>query len=308
MFLGAGLALCHLSKADAQALSQADAYVLAEAEFMPPVGTKLTTIRKMDMTKTKVTMQMEGKEMQGSATNETVELRTSERISSDVVREVETQSLKKASMTLNGQGAPLGSNPSPLLNVPYVMKKQGGTWKATLENSATPSGVQQAKLTEREKQYNKNTDAVVYGTAPRRIGDTWTVNDPTIFFNGEDGTVGTETALTLTFKGVESYQGKPCARLEGHAKYSGKSAKGAWFDHTMSIDAKVVVLRSLTDYVDLKSETSGQFTMNMSLTNGGTLKLEGPASFVGEVTTTPTVPAAPGEPAKSALPPGMTPR
>lgn len=247
-------------------------YVLAKEKHFPATGTTIHETKKMVMNKAEVNIQMQGQEIKGTATSARTEENKLEFLANHQIRETEIRSEDKNTMMINGQESPSPSMPSPMLNVPVLLKKAEDKWIATLESGAEPNPLQKIKLAARAKEQNRDPDLLVYGSTPRKVGESWTVDAADVFF-GEDAEGG-KGELKLTFKGVESYEGKQCARLEGPAKFSGKSTRdGA--EQAMTFDGNIVVLRSLDDMVDLQRNFNGRMTMKMGLPGDGTLQMNG---------------------------------
>lgn len=269
---------CQLSALVLLSISTADAaekYVLAKKNHQPPAGTKVEQTKQTSLSDGIIELKMQGQEMKGTCVlNESENESLS--FAGDKITHLLNTSVKKRVMTLNGQEMPEEAPTDALLKVPVVLTKADGKWTAKLEGDAEPTEEQKAALEKLAKKANKDQDAAMYGTEPREIGDTWNVDAKDLSFTEDDKE--TTGGMKFTFKGVEEFEGRKCARLEGTLELAGKTDedKGG---QKISLKGDVVVLRSLEDLEDLKVSLKGKMEMageipNGSMTMGGEMKIE----------------------------------
>ena len=270
--VAAVLVSCKDSKSGGSSTSStaSDTVVLAKADSIPKPGTKLTVSRKMAVKDGAVKVAVSGQNMEGTANITESETSSVEFVSADKVKSTVTAGEKAQVMKMNGQEVPSEPQPSPLLNLPVVYSKADGKWTGALE-SGTATPFQAKEIAKFEKKLNKPMDASVYGTTPHKIGDTWTVDAANLTFaEGDKDTKGT---LKLTFKGIETYEGKKCARLEGPMELTGKTdAEQGGQDLSMKGD--MVILRAIDEMIDMKVEFKGKMEMKGNVP-GGSMAMEG---------------------------------
>ncbi|MGC4015801.1 MAG: hypothetical protein QM755_14940 [Luteolibacter sp.] len=239
-----------------------DSYVLAKKDDMPKPGTKCEVAKKMAMKNGVLKVKAGDQAMDGTCALSESETESIEYKSADKVKRVVTAGEKSQQMTMNGQELPNEPHPNALLKVPVILTKADGEWTAALEDGKDPSDEQQGELEKKEKDQDKSSDVEMYGTDPRKVGDTWTVDAADLpFAKNEKDTKG---SLKITFKGVEDCGGKKCARLEGPMELSGKTDEG----QQISLKGNVVILRSLDDHLDMKVDFTGKMEMSGDIPNG----------------------------------------
>ncbi|MFD0893242.1 hypothetical protein KBB96_17615 [Luteolibacter ambystomatis] len=256
--------------ASSSSSTASDTVVLAKADSLPKAGTKLTASRKMAMKDATMKVSAGGQNMDGTASVTETETTTIEFASADKVKSTVTAGEKAQTTKMNGQDIPNEPQPNSLLNVPVVYTKKDGKWTGALE-SGTATAAQTKDIAKLEKKLNKPKDASVYGTSPHKVGDSWTVDAADLAFADDDNE--TKGSLKLTFKGIETYEGKKCARLEGPLELTGKTAadKGSL---DLSMKGDMVILRAIDEMIDMKTDFKGKMEMKGNIP-GGTMSMEG---------------------------------
>ncbi|BCU76576.1 hypothetical protein [Luteolibacter sp. LG18] len=254
------LAACTVLAATASAADET--YVLAKKDHTPKAGSKHVESKKMAMKNGTLKVKAGEQAMEGTCAITETETEAVEYVSADKVKRLMTVGEKSQKMTMNGQELPDEPHPNPLLKVPVTLTKADGEWTATLDDGKEPTDEQETALSKHEKNMDKSESVTMYGTEPRKVGDTWTVKAADMPFaqDQED----TEGSVKLTFKAVEDYQGKKCAHLEGPMEIKGKSAEG----QSISLKGNVIVYRSIEDLVDLKVSLDGKMEMSGDIPNG----------------------------------------
>jgi len=263
----AALAVFASSAHSAQA---ADGVVLAKAGSFPKAGTKVTASRKMAMANGTLNIEVGGQKMDGTCKITETETESIEYKSADKVLHEVTAGEKSQAMKINGEEMPNQPAPPSLLKAPFTLTKADGKWTAKLDSGEDPSDDQKEELKKKEKSLNKPDDVPMYGTEPRKVGDTWTVDAADLPF--ADGDKETKGEVKLTFKAIEEYDGKKCAHLEGPMELTGKTDEEEGKD--MSLKGTVVILRSLDDLMDLKMQFTGKMELKGAVPNG-TMSMSG---------------------------------
>ncbi|MFD0893241.1 hypothetical protein KBB96_17610 [Luteolibacter ambystomatis] len=239
-----------------------DSYVLAKKGETPKPGTKCELTKKMAMKNGVLKVKAGEQNMDGTCSISESESETIEYKAADKVKRTVTAGEKSQKMTMNGQEMPDEPRAHALLKVPVILTKEDGEWSAELEDGKEPTDEQQTELEKKEKDQDKSSDAEMYGTEARKVGETWTVDAADLpFAKQEEDTKG---SLKITFKGVEDCGGKKCARLEGPMELTGKTDQG----QKLSLKGDVVIFRSLEDHMDMKVDFTGKMEMSGDIPNG----------------------------------------
>ena len=174
----------------------------------------------------------------------------------------------------------------PLFKIPVILEKNNGKWSARFEKGK-PNKDQEEALAELEDEWNSESDATMYGTRPRRIGEKWEVDAAQIpgFSNAVDGVKG---KVTLTLIGEKKVNGHRCAILKGKIDavrlMKGEAADDP--DTKVGLKGEVKIVRSLEHYADLRMEMKGQMKMTLDGPSPqGPMKLvaSGPFEFTGSL-------------------------
>lgn len=256
-------------------------YVLYDDDFTPPTGTKVVERMDMRMRDAAVEVTAFGQKMKGVMNSEEVHETTTDYLGKDKMRLTTSAQTGSNRMVMDGEAAPDDWEASPLLQVPVIATKQDGEWQVRLEEGEADEA-QQEELKELLRELEVNPDRKMYGTEPRRVGESWTVDGEGLEFFGEMGE--SEGEVTLTLDKVEEHQGQLCAFLSGRMEISGtppdleEGMKGR-----LTLKADFEVIRSLPGQVDLKGDIKGTAEMNMTWP-AGKMSMSGPIEV--KVTTT----------------------
>ena len=169
---------------------------------------------------------------------------------------------------------------------PSSWRRTTEKWSARFEKGK-PNKDQEEALAELEDEWNSESDATMYGTKPRRIGEKWEVDAAQIpgFSNAVDGVKG---KVTLTLIGEKKVNGHRCAILKGKID-AVRLMKGEADDDPdtkVGLKGEVKIVRSLEHYADLRMEMKGQMKMTLDGPSPqGPMKLvaSGPFEFTGSL-------------------------
>ena len=121
---------------------------------------------------------------------------------------------------------------------------------------------------------------IIYGDAPRKPGDKWTVDPKTI--TEFAGMKKMEGSFNVEFVEVKDIAGTPCAVLKISFDLSGVSTEESENPMKMKIKGEVATERSLAELVDLQSKCTATMSGDGSPAEGVTMSVEGP--FAAETT------------------------
>lgn len=123
-----------------------------------------------------------------------------------------------------------------------------GIWKPELPLSGEFSKEDRLWIEALAYNHSRGYDRAVYGYSPRRIGETWSTNDPAAFFNGPADDVSGN--MSITFKGFEAFEGHRCASLAVDFDFRGQP-KGETV--VVRMFGHMEVLRSMEHFMDLQN-------------------------------------------------------
>ena len=181
--------------------------------------------------------------------------------------------------TLNGQKSPTTTEVEPLHKKTVIMTKNSeGLWNASLKSGQMTDEIQEA-LDQEAKSYNNPEYKYMYGTEPRKIGDTWKV-DPSFIptFTG-DGAQNVTGSVSIKFDSVRKHNGLNCAVLNVDFDLQGNHKNGV----QMKMRGTAEVLRSLDDHIDTGISLQGTITANGDIPQGeSTIEMSGPFYMKGK--------------------------
>mgnify|MGYP000141469202 FL=1 len=253
--------------------AQAAEHVLYDASKFPAKGTVITETETMAMTECAMVMEMQGQKMNGSMTRNGEAIKVATIDSDTQITVVVQKDSSVGSVTMMGQQQPAKEEKEPLHGQTVILTKAEGKWTGKLkEGEATEK--QQKKIDKLVKKYNgESDDKHIYGTTPRKVGDSWDVDPSKVssFGNGDQKLAGT---YKVTFKGIEKFQGDDCAVLVADIDVTGATGDG---DMKMNVKGQFRVLRSLKHLIDLEKKMQGKMKMNGTINKGaGTMGITGP--------------------------------
>lgn len=255
----------------------AGTYVLVNKEYAPKPGTVMELSTAHDMTGGKFSMESQGQKMEGTMDMaETEEIRV-EVLAEDKVKVVIGKHEENQTMTMNGQAMPQPGEPKPLVGVPVLVTKTGGTWTAAREDGKEPTDEEKKELEDIVEALVGDDDRAVYGTEARKPGDTWTVKGSQLpFLNDLENADG---EMTVTFDKVATHEGGECAFFSGTLKVTGTPAEVEdGVEGTIKMDGTFKVIRSLEHLEDLSANIDAKMDVEMKLPVG-TMTMQGPAKM-----------------------------
>ncbi|BCU76708.1 hypothetical protein [Luteolibacter sp. LG18] len=246
------------------------AYVLAKPGSTPPANCVITQGQELKNGKFKATMAGETKE--GTCESSESGTEAIEFLAPDKIRRTVTAASKVQTFVIDGKENPQRGS-SPLLNTPVIMTRSEAGWTAALEKG-NPTPLQRSLLKDLKYPDSSSKDITAYGTAPRKIGDSWVVNLVDFPFAGVSDSNTAAGSVTITFKGIETFEGKKCARLEAVMDMGQKNGNEDTGKPKVLMKGSVVILRSLDDLIDLKRDFTGTVE-----TSGDDMNLSGDYSM-----------------------------
>lgn len=250
--------------------------VLARKDFLPAVGTVVTTVASMDMEDAVMKVKAGPQEMEGTATQKSSGKETLEILSPEKLRRNVISKKNSGKMSINGNEQPADDKTDPLEGIPVIVERKGGTWTAALESGDKPDAAQQKGLDKMVDEIVRNSDLQMYGAAPRKVGDKWEV-DPSKLMNFGEAEQITGT-YSVEFVSVEDFQGTKCAVLKGIFEIKGKTvSEGNAPPMDLHFKGQAMSRRSIADMQDLDVEVDGTMAINGSPAPNVELEVKGPA-------------------------------
>jgi hypothetical protein len=242
----------------------AGALVLLESEdYEPPAGTEVVTASKTRMKTEKMSFSVGDLELAGSlsmSSSKTVHIK---QLGPNRARRLLKELSKNQTFNFLGNEQAEPEEKDALLDIPVILERRNGTWSARLENGE-PTKEQEEALSELEDDSNTDDDLAMYGTEPRRVGETWEVDASRIpgLVDQADGVKG---KLTLTLVRRMELNGSPCAYLTGTIDCLAlrKAEADEEPDTKIGLKGTVEVTRSLEHFADLAWKLKGEMTIAM---------------------------------------------
>lgn len=268
-------------KAKTDAAAEKDGVILAIEGDVMPVGKVETSEFNMKMDDGKVSVKLPDQNVDGTISIKETKKRKVEAIGEGKYRYTMVEDKKTENTTMMGQEQPAKETLNPLVGLAVIAEKgKDGSWTAKLENGEATEEME-AELTKIKKELEKDTDAKVYGTIKRKVGDEWEVSGGDMFeIEDADGT------MKVKFAGIEEFKGERCAKLTGTLDITGRpDDEEAPEGIKMRMTGDFVVYRSIKNKVDLQNKLSGKMevTGEMEPQPGMkmSMKMEGPLESIG---------------------------
>ncbi|MGB6222985.1 hypothetical protein [Haloferula sp.] len=246
--------------------------VSEKPEVMP--GLKLTVTESMTMEGGKFTMEMPEGPMEGALDQESLKVVSVAHETASKIKATITSSKAEQTMSMNGQAMPQPPQEMPLIDVPLAITLTEGTWKAQREDGEEADMLAQVELANIERLVSGVEDENVYGTEPRKPGDTWTVDAREMSM--VDASDDVEGSVKMKFDQVAEHEGIECAFLTGEITMNG-SPPGA--DEAgggkIELSGTFKIIRSLEHRMDLSRTMNGNMKIEMK-TPIGMMKMAGP--------------------------------
>lgn len=259
------------SKTAVDLASQAHVLYL-EGETLPS-GTELTQTENGSMDKIKMAFEVQGNAMRGVMSRNNVEQKITAIDSETQLTVFYKRDDETEEGTMNGQASPKKRTEKPLHGKTVIMTKASdGIWTAKLKSGEVNDDIQKA-MDKMAKSKNNDDDKDVYGTEPRKVGDTWKV-DPSSMSSFSGGDMSNVTgSLKVTFDSIRKHAGLDCAVLLFNLNLQGNTKEGM----QMKMTAKVEALRSLKYHVDVDLSLDGVISAKGDLEGGvGKMQMSGP--------------------------------
>jgi hypothetical protein len=255
----------------------AGSYVLVSKDYAPKPGTVMELRTDHDMTGGSFSMAAEGQKLEGALDiTETEEVRV-EVLAADKVKVLIGKHEEKQVMKMNGQEMPQPAEPKPLVGVPVLVTKSGGTWTAAREDGKEATAEEKKELDDIVESLLGDDDRAVYGTEARKPGDTWTVKGTQLPFLKDFENA--EGEMTVTFDKVAAHEGSQCAFLSGTLKVTGSPAEmEEGTEGTITMEGTYKVIRSLEHREDVSAVIDAKMDAEMKLPVG-TMTMKGPAKM-----------------------------
>lgn len=246
----------------AQVAADQKTYVLAKKDTPLPVKQKFKAIKGFTTSDAELKVEVAGQSFEGTLNAAKKEELIYDFISDEQIRVsiLKNRSLEKSVMAGQEKNE---EDINPSEGKSFLLEKKKGKWVGTVEKAELEDAEKEKiaeKIEELEKNFNENEASQMYGTDPRKVGDSWDV-DPTLMPGMTDLDVN-GGKLTLTFVEVKEFQGDLCAVLEMSYLIKGESTAEAIEGMVMEIAGTGRVVRSLNLFTDLK--TVGKMKMKMS--------------------------------------------
>jgi len=249
----------------AQVAADQKTYVLAKEDAPLPVKQKFKSVQSLTTTDAKIKVEVRGQAVDGSLNAAQKEEIIHDFVSEEIIR---VTTLKSRSLEKSMMGG-LENNEEeidPSEGKVFLLEKKEGKWAAKVEEGEVKEGEKEKiaeKIKELEKNFNENTDSQMYGTDPRKIGESWEV-DP-VLMPGMDDMEIKGGNLTFKFLEVKEFQGGPCAVLEMSFLLEGEMTEEEMAGMQVEMTGTGRVVRSLSLFTDLKVTSEMKMKMSGSL-------------------------------------------
>ncbi|MDB4265319.1 hypothetical protein N9891_01070 [bacterium] len=246
----------------AQVAADQKTYVLAKKETPLPQKEKFKAVKNMSMEKGIIKIEVQGQTVNGTMENSSKEELIYDFISADQIRVKTVKERGFEKRVISGREEE-EEKIAPAEGTTILLELKKGKWVGKLEEGKIEEDDQEEfdeSLKNLEREFNENSDAQLYGTEPRKIGESWDV-DPKVM-PGMDSFNITGGKVTMTFVEVKAYQGELCAILKTSFKVEGEMEQKELEGMGVTLTGSGRVVRSLGYLVDLKF--TGVMTMDMS--------------------------------------------
>lgn len=261
-------------EAEDSSVEEAESYVLAKANALPPEGATGVVRGVMTMTNAPLSLKVGEKPMVG-----TMSMRTEKEMIYDVISPTKVKILvakdtEMREMSIGGQPQPSPAEVSPIQGEALTFEFQDGAWQASLDSGADLSEEQAEKTSNLSNKLSSKDSLGIYGSEPRKVGESWQVDPDNIPGMGSDSDF--EGTYKLTFDRVEDFGGQRCAVLLGRVDVLGAPPVGDGQGTQVKINAATTTYRSLDYLEDLKLEIDGEMTISGSPQPGVSMMVRGP--------------------------------
>jgi hypothetical protein len=257
-----------------------DGVILAVEGEVLPVGKVQVYDYSMGMDGGKVSVKLPDQTSEGTLSMKETKKRKVESIGEGKYRYTMVEERKTERSTMMGQEQPAKETVNPLEGLAVIAEKGAeGTWTAKLE-SGEATAEMEAELEKIAEELSKDTDAKIYGTARRKVGDEWEVPGSDMM-----GVKGAEGTVKLKFEGIEDFGGESCAKLTGTLDLSGSPEGEVPEGIKMRMTGDFVVFRSIEHRVDRQNKLTGKMEVSGEMEPQPGMKIsmemEGPLESLG---------------------------
>lgn len=237
--------------------SAEDGVILAVEGELVPAGMVKEEDFSMEMKDGKIQITLPDQEVEGTMSMKELKKRKFESIAEDKYRITVLEETKTENSKMMGQEQPAKETVSAIQGQAVIVEKSAeGVWKGSLE-SGDATDEMKKEINELTEGLSKGKDALIYGTAARKVGDEWAVNAGDMMdIKDAEGTI------KLRFAGIEDHKGQRCAKITGSMDITGSPQDSDTPGLKMRMSGDLVIFRSLEHRTDLSNEIKG--TMGVS--------------------------------------------
>lgn len=174
--------------------------------------------------------------------------------------------------------------PKPLVGVPLTATLSDGKWTVVRDDGSEPTAGEAKELKSIASNLSGILTRKMYGTAPRKPGDQWTVDAKDTIFNDNGNMTNVVGKIELNFDKVDDYHGMKCAFLSGTQDISGTPGDlPAEAEATYKLASKIAIVRALDLQLDISATTTGTMDMQRKLPDGRIMEIQGPMTLKAEL-------------------------
>lgn len=274
MLLACAVLPCH---AETEApVKAAKSYVLVSGKAERIAGLETTISDVMSMENGKFSIEAPQGELEGIMEMKTTKIVETKNETDSKINVKVTKSESEQKMTMKGQEMPQPPQMLPLVGMQLVFTLKDGEWTGVREDGGEINESEQAELSNLERSVSGIEDKNVYGTKPRKPGDTWTVDAKEMAM--VDAADDVKGSVEMSFDKIGDHNGTECAFLTGQIDMSGSAPGGTGADGAMNLKGTFKIIRSLKHQVDFVRNMDGTMKIEMK-TPAGTMKMSGPTTM-----------------------------
>ncbi len=239
-------------------------YILAKSEAVLPLEREFKVVRTMAMDDAQIEIKMKvgGQGMEGTMSKSKSEEIVYDFVSEDRIRVSYRKDRAQEKSSMMGREDE-NEEIAPSEGKVILLEKKNGKWMGKLEAGEIEEADQESfdeTLKKLEAEFNENSEKAMYGTKPRKVGESWDV-DAALMPGLEDFEVkGGE--LTMTFVEVKEVQGELCALLKTAFSIQAEMRDDDMEGVGVLIEGSGQIVRSLSLLTDY--QFTGDMTMKMS--------------------------------------------
>ncbi|MEN8772399.1 MAG: hypothetical protein ABF379_06315 [Akkermansiaceae bacterium] len=240
----------------AQEVTAAKKYILASKNPPTPVGSTHQVSDNLNFTNGKLKMKVGEQEFGGDMSNNTKEVQVIEYLADDKIKVTYLKNRKFEKSKIMGQEKE-EEEIDPIEGRVVLLEKAEGKWGGKLQGDPVEPVDHEKVNDEIEslvKSLNNNTEESVeiYGTEPRKIGDSWKVDPKNV--PGMDDFKIEKGTMSVTFLEVKELNGEPCAILKGTFSIDGLLTEEEMEGMSAKVSGEMRIVRSMKYFMDYKME------------------------------------------------------